>query len=140
MIKSRYAEVNATLLGAIALLLSVVCPVGVRGTAITPANAESTQVTDAQIARLKAALKLTPAQEHHWRAVEAMLRVLGHQYHLASADAGLFERTRSRISGYTIDALMLQRVRSAAQPLIQTLSEQQKADAMAVLQSMGMNF
>ena len=50
-----------------------------QGFGITPAAAEEIVVTEGQIARLHAALRLTAAQERHWYPVAATLRRLGHQ-------------------------------------------------------------
>jgi hypothetical protein len=108
------------------------------GVALKSAAAQDIVLRRADIARLKEALRLTPAQEEHWRPVEASLNAYArHQYQLASAD-GYFGGGGMMQS--TLGAIMLQRVKNAAQPLIQTLSEEQKRAGMAVLQSLGVSF
>src|SRR5215467_4650182 len=114
-----------------------------QGFGIAPAAAQEIVVTDAQIARLKAALRLTPAQEHHWYAVAATLRSLQRhqqQYRVASADAGFAERTQARVAGYTMTAVAVQRLRAAAARLVSTLSDEQKIAGQSALQAMGVSF
>lgn len=135
---------KAALVGAVALATVGSLSYSPQGIGITPAAAqEAVVVTEAQIARLHAALHLTPAQEHHWYPVAATLRRLGHvqaQYQVASADEGFVARTRARVSGYTVTAMTMQRLRTVAQPLIAALSEEQKNAGRGVLSSMGVSF
>jgi hypothetical protein len=132
---------KAALVGAVALATIGTFSVTRDGVALNTAAAQEIVVTDGQIARLKSALRLTPAQERHWRPVEATLHSLARQsYRVASADTGFVARTRAHVSGYTVTAFALNRVRSAAQPLIATLSDEQKSAGMSVLQSMGISF
>ena len=73
----------------------------------------------------------------------ATLRSLGQrqqQYRVASADAGFVERARARVAGYTVTAVAMQRLQSAAEPLIGALSDEQKEAGRNVLQSMGVSF
>jgi hypothetical protein len=110
------------------------------GVGIAPAAAQDMVITEAQIAQLKNALHLSAEQERHWHAVAATLRALAHQnVRVASAD-GFVARTRSRLGDYAITAMSLQRVKSAAAPLIRTLSDEQKHAGLSVLQSMGVTF
>ncbi len=111
------------------------------GIGIAPAAAQEMVITEAQIVQLKGALHLSGDQERHWRPVESTLRALSHQnVRLASADDGFVARTRSRLGGYAVTAMSLQRVKSAARPLIRTLSDEQKHAGLSVLQSMGVTF
>jgi hypothetical protein len=129
------------LVGAFALtMVGSFSPLGL---GISPASAQEITVTEGQIAGLHAALHLTPAQEQHWRAVAGTLRSLGRarqQYEVASADAGFAQRAQARLAGYTLTAMALQRLRSAAQPLINSLSEEQKNTGRDALASMGVSF
>jgi hypothetical protein len=134
---------KATLVGAVALATIGTFSVSRDGIRVTTAAAQEVVVTDGQIAQLRHALQLTPAQQHHWHAVEATLRTLARhqqQYQVASADAGMIERTQSRVAGYAVTAAAMQRLRSAAAPLISVLTEEQKAAGRGVLQSMGVSF
>jgi LTXXQ motif family protein len=113
------------------------------GFGMPPAAAQEMIVTDGQIARLHAALHLTVAQERHWHAVAATLRSLGRQqqqYRVASADAGFVQRAQARASGYAVTAMTMQRLRSAAQPLIASLTEEQKQAGRNALAAMGVSF
>lgn len=93
-------------------------------------------VTESHIARLKSALKLTPAQEVHWRALEAELRNVIHRRH-TDESTGLVQRVRARISGYVLNAAAMHRVAVAAQPLIASLDDEQKQSGMNAVQAMG---
>jgi len=135
---------KAALVGAIAIAALGSFSVSRNGIAFNTAAAQDIVVTDGQIARLRQALQLTPAQHHHWHAVEATLRSLARQqqqYRVASAeDAGYVERAQARVAGYTVTAVSMQRLRAAAQPLIAMLSEEQKDAGRSVLHSMGVSF
>jgi hypothetical protein len=109
---------KAALVGAMALATVGTLP----ALAIDSAN-ESAQVqtasagfavTSGHIARLKAALNLTPAQERHWGAVESALRAL-----------------------VRVDAAGLKRLLAAAQPLIRTLDPEQKQQAVTLARALG---
>jgi transcriptional regulator of acetoin/glycerol metabolism len=113
------------------------------GLGVSPAAAQETVVTEAQIARLHAALHLTATQEHHWHAVAATLRSLGRQqqqYRVASNDAGFVAQAKSRVAGYAVTAMTMQRLRSVAQPLISELSDEQKQSGREALAAMGVSF
>jgi hypothetical protein len=114
-----------------------------QGFGISPAAAEEVVVTEGQIARLHAALHLTSAQERHWHPVASTLRSLGRQqqqYRVASNDAGFVAQAKSRVAGYAVTAMTMQRLRSVAQPLINGLTEEQKEAGRNVLASMGVSF
>jgi hypothetical protein len=134
---------KAALVGAFALATVGSLSFSPQGIGISPAAAQEVVVTEGQIARLHAALHLTPAQEHHWYPVAATLRRLGHaqaQYQVASADEGFVSRARARVSGYTVTAMTMARLRTVAQPLIAALSDEQKNAGRDVLSSMGVSF
>ncbi len=134
---------KAALAGAVALVTMGSFSFSHQGFGITPATANEIVVTEGQIARLHAALHLTPAQERHWHAVAATLRSLGHQqqqYRVASTDAGFVAQARSRVAGYAVTAVAMQRLRSVATPLINELSDEQKQAGRNVLAAMGVSF
>jgi hypothetical protein len=128
---------KAALAGAIAL--AVVGPFSLSrdGIGITQAAAEGIIVTEAKIARLKGALRLTPAQEAHWRSVEASLRAHLSQVGDEGADGGIVQRARARLSRWTLNATAMHRIRGAAQPLISSLDETQRRSGMAAIRAMG---
>jgi transcriptional regulatory protein LevR len=130
---------KAALAGVVALATVGSLSISNDGVGIAKATAQNIIITEGHIARLKNVLKLTSAQEHHWRPVEASLRALMHSHgqQEASADAHLVQRIRARISSYTLDAVALQRLAAVAQPLIDSLDEDQKQNGLMVIQSMG---
>ncbi len=89
--------------------------------------------TDARIAALKAALKLTPAQEKNWPAVEQAVRDISKE-RIASREArraarqptDATERLRDRADALTTRAAALRRLADAEKPLYQSLDEAQK--------------
>ncbi len=132
---------KTALAGAVALA-TVTFSISLDGIGIAPAAAQEVVVSHTQIARLKSALHLTADQEHFWRPVEATLRAIAHQqqqYRVASAD-GFIARTQSRLSGYALTAMSMQRLRTAAEPLIGRLNDEQRHAGMMVLASMGVSF
>ncbi len=134
---------KAALVGAFALATVGSFSISHEGIHITPAAAQEVVVSHAQIARLKSALRLSADQERYWSPVEATLRAMARQqqqYQVASADGGFVERTQSRLSGYALNAMSLQRLKSAAQPLIGRLNDEQKHAGAQVLQTMGVSF
>jgi len=93
-------------------------------------------ITESHIARLKAALKLTPAQEPHWAPVEAALRSLKRPLQDES-NRGMVYRLSSKASAIVVDAMGFQRVAAAAQPLLRMLDDEQKQTAMSAARAMG---
>jgi len=132
---------KAALAGAVLLTTVGSVSVSPQGIGFAPAAAQEVVVNDAQIAQLKQALQLTASQERHWRPVEATLRAMSRaSYRVASADDSFVQRIHSRVSGYTLTAVSLARLKSAARPLIASLSEDQKNAGMSVLSSIGVSF
>jgi zinc resistance-associated protein len=96
--------------------------------------------TDARIAAFKTALKLTPAQESNWPAVEQAMRDISKERiarreernarrearRAAGQRADAIERLRSRADALATRAAALKRLADAEQPLYQSLDEAQK--------------
>jgi hypothetical protein len=89
--------------------------------------------TDARIAALKTALRLTPDQEKNWPPVEQALRDLSKERaarRQARSAAGqpvdATERLRNRADALTARAATLRRLADAEKPLYQSLDEAQK--------------
>ena len=89
--------------------------------------------TDARIAALKTALRLTPDQEKHWPAVEQALRDISKErlaLRQARSAAGqpvdATERLRDRADALAARATALRRLADAEKPLYQSLDEAQK--------------
>ena len=89
--------------------------------------------TDARIAAFKAALKLAPAQEKDWPAVEQALRDISKE-RIARREArgtaaqrtDAIERLRYRADALTTRAAALRCLADAEKPLYQSLDEAQK--------------
>lgn len=129
---------KAALAGALALVTIGPLSMTQNGIMTTSARAQEIVIRHADIARLKSALRLTPEQEVRWKPVEAALHAFARQkYRFALADGYFGE---SGISGDALNAVMLNRIKSVAQPSIRILSQEQKQAGMSVLQSMGVPF
>ncbi len=87
-------------------------------------------LTKSEIGRIKLSLKLTPSQDVLWPPVAAILSELGQQQ-MAQADTG--QKLDTAMSG-----AMAQRFYSAAQPLLQTLTDDQKAEVRRRARTMGL--
>jgi hypothetical protein len=94
-------------------------------------------IKEAHIARLRAALNLTAAQERHWGPVEAALRALARHQARQEASAGFVARMSDKASSVANTAVQLKRLASVARPLIKVLDENQKRSAMSFAQSAG---
>jgi hypothetical protein len=106
----------------------------------SPAVSSQVTVSHAQISRLKGVLKLTGAQEQLWPAVETAFRELfQHQVADGVAPNGLVQGITNKAAAIGLNALALRRLGTAAYPLIQTLSDEQKESAIAFARSMGLS-
>jgi zinc resistance-associated protein len=101
-----------------------------------PSEQDFAALTDARIAAVKAALKLTPEQEKNWPAVEQAIRDLAKERHQRRSEwrgqrgerrsIDPIERLRNRADAMTRSAADLKRLADAADPLYQGLNEDQK--------------
>jgi hypothetical protein len=128
MLKAALAGAMLATMGATVCVAQDFAPAAYHGA--QPAQ-RGPVVTSGHIARLRAALKLTPSQQKYWPAVAAAL----HRYAKASnrAASGLSQRARSAVG--SADAA--RRVAAAARPLIGVLNEKQKQDGMRVIRALG---
>lgn len=106
-----------------------------------PAAAESGQM-EAGIARFKAALRLTPAQAKHWPRVEAALRSMANegdrqQVADASGNSGFLRRVGTRATEMAMSAASMRKLVSAARPLVNSLDQEQKREAITLARAMG---
>jgi hypothetical protein len=135
---------TAALAGILVLAAVGFFSMPIEGLVVPPATAQEfapvqdITITETHIARLKAALKLTLAQEQHWRPVEAALRALVRTRGPDEATEGAFQRVRARVVGTILNAGGLRRLASVARPLIASLDENQKQDGLMVIRSMGL--
>jgi hypothetical protein len=94
-------------------------------------------ITESHIVRLRAALRLTPSQQSHWAPVEAALSELARQQARGEA-AGFTYKLTDRTSAIAATAMQLRRLRTIAMPLINSLNDTQKRDAIAFARNMGL--
>lgn len=96
---------------------------------------------DSKIAQAKASLRLTPDQEKHWPRVEVALRdVAARQNNVEEASAGGFvQKVKARAGEIVMNASSIKRLVVAAQPLIKSLNEDQKRQALAMARQMGLS-
>jgi hypothetical protein len=118
------------LAGVIALAAIVPGSAQERATRFRPAAHSSPVLTAGQIHRVKAALRLTRVQEQYWPPIEAALREMARE---VSHKPALGES-----SAAAIDQAKVQRLASVAYPLLMSLDEVQKRDAMALVRAMGL--
>jgi hypothetical protein len=106
-----------------------------------PASASNAVLNSAQIASIKERLKLSSYQTQLWPPVESALRDISYQGHTDAsgrklASSGLV----SNGHGATIDpnSASVQRLKSAAFPLLMSLSEDQKQEVRTMVRLMGL--
>jgi len=85
-------------------------------------------LNDAQIASIKARLKLTPDQQRYWPGVEAALRGIAYK----------INKSGGKLAAIDADSAEVQQLKSAAIPLIMMFSEQQKNEVRQLVQVMGL--
>jgi zinc resistance-associated protein len=106
-----------------------------------PAAADASRL-EAGLARFKAALRLKPEQERHWPRVEAALRSVmdesnRQQVADASGNPGFFSRVGTRAAEMALSATSMRKLAAAARPLLNSLDDDQKREAMSLARSMG---
>jgi hypothetical protein len=89
----------------------------------------------AQIAQMRAALKLTPDQERYWPPVEALLRDMAKQQ--AKSRPAAAPAAKGKPVKMVVNDADMQRLTSVAFPLLMTLREDQRRDALRLAQAMG---
>jgi zinc resistance-associated protein len=108
-----------------------------------PSEQDVNALIDARIAAIKAGLKLTPDQEKNWPAVEQAIRDLAKdRYQRRTERQGRqgrgdpIERLRNRADAMTQTAADLKKLADAADPLYQSLNEDQKHRLFFLVRSM----
>jgi hypothetical protein len=89
------------------------------------------------IGRIKHALHLTAEQQRYWPPVEAALRAIARRQAQAEP-TGLVHRISHRVVSIVLNGNAIRRLAVAARPLIATLRDDQKQDAVALAQEMGL--
>ncbi len=108
---------------------------GAQAGTVMSAQASAQASLLAEIAHFKAVLKLSPAQERQWPPVDAVLRDIAREQAATAAAAG---RGVPKAPKLVIGDAEMNRLASAAFPLLMTLNEDQKRDAMAFARAMGL--
>jgi len=104
----------------------------------THAVKSDTVLSFTQVVRLKAALKLTAAQEQLWAPVEQAFREIS-QAQEAGNSQGFIQNIKHRAAAAIgLNSLALRRLGSAAYPLIRSLNEEQKQSGLAFARSAGL--
>jgi hypothetical protein len=98
-----------------------------------PASPSNAVLNNAQIASIKERLKLTSYQIGLWPPVESALRDIAWQGH---GDAG--RKVASNTRGIDPNSVPVQRLKSAAFPLIMSLSDDQKQEVRTMVRLMGL--
>lgn len=91
-------------------------------------KADNSVLNDAQIASIKARLKLTPDQQRYWPAVEAALRGIAYKVN----------KNGGKLASISAEGAEVQQLKTAAIPLIMMFSEQQKNEVRQLVQVMGL--
>jgi hypothetical protein len=94
---------------------------------------------DAQLASIKNRLKLTGDQEQYWPAVESALRDIGLRAARDLAHAGNTHGSASHAAAIDPDSTEVQRLKSAAFPLIMSMNDDQKREVRTLAQVMGLD-
>ena len=92
--------------------------------------------TEINIARVKSALKLTPEQLTSWAAVEHMLMTIAREQ--AQQISHVSEPVSRRVVAIMLNNTTVNRLASAAMPLIKTLNADQKKAAQELAQQIGL--
>jgi len=122
------------LAGAIAL--AVVEPAFIDGNIACAASLETNKITDVNIAQIKGQLKLTAEQEPLWARLEDVLRSIAREQS-QDESTGLLHRISRRVVAVVFDDAAIQRLKSAALPLLASFDEEQKATARRVARQIG---
>jgi hypothetical protein len=99
-------------------------------------GAAAAHTASIDVARIKSALHLTPAQEPYWAPVEAALRELARRQE-RDANDGLVRRVSKRVVQVALNSATVHRLAAAARPLVKTFDEQQMRTAHGLAQEMG---
>lgn len=90
------------------------------------------------VTKLKSVLKLTLDQEQLWPAIERAFREIS-QAQEAAAPQGLVQNIKQKVAAIGLNTLALRRLATAADPLIRTLTDEQKQKALSFARSVGLN-
>ncbi|HVZ53350.1 MAG TPA: hypothetical protein VG986_15405 [Pseudolabrys sp.] len=106
--------------------------------AMPAAQAQERAATTINVGRIKSVLNLRADQQPYWPAVERALREIAGRQAQAREDAGLVRRISRKVVSIVLDSAAIQRLASAARPLIATLDSQQMQAARGLCDEMGL--
>lgn len=94
--------------------------------------------SDAQLATIKHRLKLSGYQEQYWPPVASALRDIGLRVSHDAGHGGGAHAAQARLAQIDPDGPEVQRLKSAAFPLIMSMNEDQKREVRTIAQVMGL--
>lgn len=118
-------------------LLSTVPAASANELSYAPAE-QSRSATPINIGRIRSVLRLTPQQEPLWGPVEAALHAIVRQQQAQTEPAGFVRRVSHRVVSIVLNSAAIERLASAARPLIAALDNEQKRAAHGLAQEMGL--
>lgn len=93
---------------------------------------------EAQLASIKARLKLSDYQEQYWPAVAAALHALGERAAREPVRQANAYASEGPLSGIDPDGAEVQQLKSAAFPLIMSMNDEQKSQVRMLAHVMGL--
>ncbi len=97
---------------------------------------ETAKITDVNFGQIKGQLKLTAAQQPLWARVEEVLRSIAREQ-AQDESVGFLRRVGRGAVSIAFDGTVAQRIKSAAAPLLASLSQEQKATVRRLAERMG---
>jgi len=126
-----------TIVAAAIAALAILMPATRSAHAADYSMGQGTGFTEINIARIKSVLNLTPAQKIYWPAVEAALLDIARRQ-ARNEPSGFVHRISRRVVSIVLNSAAIQRLATAARPLIVALSDDQRRNARALAQEMGL--
>ena len=99
---------------------------------------ETAKIADVNIGQIKGQLKLTAAQLPLWARVEEVLRSIAREQ-AHDESVGFLRRVGRGAVSIAFDGTVTQRIKSAAAPLLASLSQEQKATVHRLAERMGIS-
>lgn len=99
---------------------------------------ETAKIADVNIGHIKGQLKLTAAQQPLWARVEEVLRSIAREQ-AQDESVGFLRRVGRGAVSIAFDGTVTQRIKSAAIPLLASLSQEQKATVRRLAERMGIS-
>jgi hypothetical protein len=103
-----------------------------------PRKDSGTLFNDAQLASIKARLKLSDYQEQYWPPVESALRAIGWRASHDGARKSNPHASPTRLAEIDPDSSEVQQLKSAAFPLIMSMNDEQKQQVRMLAHVMGL--